>query len=74
MRVTIKMGPPYSRWGIPALAASAGFVEACRVPFSAVQCPGYHHQTTERGAEKLDVDSPAARKLLTTLVFRRRQA
>ena len=74
VHVAIKVGPPYSRWDIPELAAHAGFVEVRRVPFRASQYPGYHHRTTESGAEALDVDSTAARKLLSTLVFKRRRA
>lgn len=74
VHVTIKMGPPYSRWRIPELALRAGFVETRRMPFRAARYPGYHHRTTERGADPLDVGSAAARKLLTTLVFKRRRA
>jgi Domain of unknown function (DUF2431) len=73
VHVTIKNGPPYSKWGVPALAAAAGFVLWEELPFSTAQWPGYKHQTTENGAVALDTDSASARKLLTTLAFRRKR-
>jgi hypothetical protein len=74
VHVTLKMGPPYSEWGLEALAHEAGLVLYDTYNFEPSRYPGYHHQTTERGASKLDTDSAAARRLLRTLAFRRKKA
>lgn len=74
VHVTLKMAPPYSEWGIPALAGEAGLVLYDTYKFEPSRFPGYHHQTTERGAAELDTDSVAARRLLRTLSFRRKKA
>ena len=71
--VTIKMALPYSEWGISDAAASAGLVQVDTLPFDFSSFPGYEHQTTEADAVQLDVSSNRARKLLKTLVFKRRK-
>ena len=74
VHLALKLGPPYSEWGVEGLASEAGYVLMDTLPFDAAAFPGYQHVTTERGAAQLDTRSAGARKLLKTLVFRRRRA
>ena len=48
--ITIKLAPPYDRWGIDdeagAVAGGTGMAVEDEMPFDASVFPGYHHQTT----------------------------
>lgn len=50
VHVTIKLGPPYSEWGVEGTAREAGYVHFDTLPFDAAAYPGYAHVTTEHGA------------------------
>jgi hypothetical protein len=71
VHVTLKFLPPYSQWNVEGLAEQASFVLFANKPFDSSQFPGYMHQTTVKGARKLDTTSKDARQSLRTLVFRR---
>jgi len=55
--ITIKLAPPYDRWGIDdeagAVAGGTGMAVGDEMPFDASVFPGYHHQTTLSDAKKL---------------------
>lgn len=74
VHVTLKMAPPYSEWGITALALAEGLIQVAQVPFDPGKYPGYRHKTTLKDAAGLDVHSRGALAQLRTLVFRRKAA
>mmetsp|Transcript_17382 Transcript_17382/g.34349 ORF Transcript_17382/g.34349 Transcript_17382/m.34349 type:complete len:396 (+) Transcript_17382:155-1342(+) len=54
--VTIKLAPPYDRWGLGdehGVAEGTGMAVGGETPFDASLFPGYHHQTTLADAAQL---------------------
>jgi 25S rRNA (uracil2634-N3)-methyltransferase len=57
VHVTIKLAPPYDRWGLDdeagAVSGGTGMAVGDETPFDASLFPGYHHQTTLADAKQL---------------------
>lgn len=71
VHITLKLQPPYSSWGIPALALEQDYVHYSTSDFDLAAFPGYTHKTTEKDAVELDTGSGDAKRAIKTLVFRR---
>jgi len=71
--VALKMSPPYDRWKVGTGGLDTGGLQLIDIlHFDAACFPGYHHQTTEAGANRLGTTRAADAKLLKTLVFARK--
>ena len=69
VHVTIKLGPPYDRWGIEALARDEGYIHRATRPFDQRAFPGYRHQTTLSDAKTFVAASAKESRKCRTLVF-----